>query len=583
MYLRGDDTQSSTVNNYGGSEILSVGALSEAVKINALMRFTGLFDLSGETVVDATLRLYNYNFVNQTGDVTIDVYEVAAANGDWVEGTALGIVQTGSTDWRFKVQNTEEWAGGRNGCGVAGTDYVTNLVGRAVSIDTTAEWVEFTLGASVVQNWIDNPTQNHGLLLTAPGAVAGEIGYFRSSESASSGPELVVEVEGTHSEPPHFSVSSVFSDYMVLQRDQAVPIWGWASSGTVVNVTLDGVPAGTAVPDETGKWTAWIDAHPADGGQAHALLVSADGFDDVLIGNVVFGDVYLASGQSNMATLMRAFTNAASYPPDVNALYNEEIAAANHPLIRQLAIRAKASTNEWVEPAIRSPWETCSPATAPGFTAVGYFFSREVHLETGVPVGLLFSAWGGQKIDRFFSPSGPAAVPELSGMRQYEEQGGITNFYDIYNAMIAPLVPYGVRGAIWYQGEANAPDGDLYRYKMQALMRGWRTEWGQSDFSFDYVQLASYSTLADWPGLREAQRGALSEEDSGMAVTIDVGDDANIHPANKQDVGIRLAQWTLFRDLQQPVSYSGPLFYDCVVQGSEIRILFDHAERGLVI
>ena len=582
-YLRGDDTQISSAHNYGGSDILIVGNLNSAVAVNALARFTDLSSLSGQTVTNATLRLYNYNHANQTRDVTIDIYEVAAANGDWVEGTALGAVQTGSSDWRFKIQNSAGWAGGRKGCGVAGTDYETHLVGRAVSTNTTAEWVEFALDASVVQNWIDNPNQNRGLLLTAPGAAIGGIAYFRSSESSYAGLELVVEVEGILSEEPYFSVSSVFSDYMVLQRDQAVPIWGWASSGTVVNVALDGVPSGTAVPDETGKWTAWIDAHPADGGQPHALLVSADGFSDVQIGNVVFGDVYLASGQSNMATLMNAFTNSAKYPPEVNTLYAGEIAAANHPLIRQLAIRAKASASEWDEPAIRSPWETCSPSTVPGFTAVGYFFAREVHLETGVPVGLLFSAWGGQKIDRFLSPSGVAAVPGLSGLGQYQEQGGINNLYDIHNAMIAPLVPYGIRGAIWYQGEANAPDGDLYRYKMQALMRGWRQEWGQKDLSFDYVQLASYSTAGDWPGLREAQRGALSEKDSGMAVTIDIGDAANIHPANKQDVGIRLAQWTLFRDLQQPIPYSGPLFYDSVVQGSEIRILFDHAESGLIV
>jgi hypothetical protein len=581
--LRGDDLQTSAVNNYGGGEFVMIGRLNESVVANSLIRFTSLSSLSGHTITNATLRLYNNQINNsQTADVTIDVYEVAAANSNWVEGACLGTTGWDASDWRFKIQNTSEWAGGRNGCGAAGTDYKTNRVGRVSAMDA-AGWIDIKLNADVVQNWINNPAQNYGILLTAPGAVAGEIGYFAASEATENSPELVLQSAGDLPELPHFSVSSVFSDYMVLQRDQIVPVWGWAGTGTVVNVSLDGVPVATAAPDENGKWTAWIEPHAADGGQAHTLQISADGFDHVLIGNVVFGDVYLASGQSNMATLMSAFTNSANYSPEVNAAYNEEIAAADYPLIRQLALRATASTNAPDEPSIRSPWETCNPLTASGFSATGYFFARSLHLETGVPVGLLFSAWGGQKIERFFSPSGPAAVPELSGMRQLQAQGTITNFYDIYNAMIAPLVPYGIRGAIWYQGEANAADGDLYRYKMQVLMRGWRQAWNQEKFSFDYVQLASYYTLGDWPGLREAQRGALSEKASGMAVAIDIGDALNIHPSDKQDAGYRLAQWTLARDLQQNITYSGPLFYNSIIDGSTVRILFDHAEGGLIV
>jgi hypothetical protein len=581
--LRGDNLQTSAVNNYGGSAFIMIGRLNESVVANSLMRFTALSSLSGHTITNATLRLYNNQINNsQTADVTVDVYEVAAANSDWVEGDYLGTTGWDASDWRFKIQNTSEWAGGQNGCSIAGTDYKTNRVGRVLAVDASG-WVEIKLNADVVQNWIDNPAQNCGILLTAPGAVAGEIGYFIASEAAENGPELVLQSAGTLPETPHFSVSSVFSDYMVLQRDQIVPVWGWAGTGTVVNVSLDSIPIATAVPDENGKWTAWIGPHAADDGQAHTLQISADGFDNTMIQNVVFGDVYLASGQSNMATLMSAFLNTSNYPAEVNETYQTEIAAADYPLIRQLALRAVASTRELDEPSIRSPWETCNPLTAPGFSATGYFFARSLHLETGVPVGLLFSAWGGQKIERFFNSSGVESVPELSGMRQFQSQGIITNFYDIYNAMIAPLVPYGIRGTVWYQGEANAADGDLYRYKMQALMRGWRQAWNQEKFSFDYVQLASYFTPGDWPGLREAQRGALSEKDSGMAVAIDIGDTLNIHPSDKQDVGYRLAQWTLARDLQQNGMYSGPLFYNATLDGSSLRILFDHAEGGLIV
>jgi len=138
--------------------------------------------------------LYNQNHANQTGDVTIDVYEVTAANGDWVEGDGVGTVVAGTSCWRFKEQNTGEWAGGRNGCGVAELDYTTNLVGSALFADTTAEWVEITLDAAVVQNWINNPGQNYGLLLTAPGAITGQIAYLDSSE-AGTGTEPVLMLE----------------------------------------------------------------------------------------------------------------------------------------------------------------------------------------------------------------------------------------------------------------------------------------------------------------------------------------------------------------------------------------------------
>ena len=194
-YLRGDDTQVSAAQNYGGSELLIVGDLTSPVTINALMRFTDFSGVSEKMVTNATLRLFNQNHANQTGDVAIEIHELVAANGDWVEGTVSDAVQTGSSDWRFKIQNTGDWAGGRNGAGVAGTDYTTALVGSATAADTTAEWVEFVLDASVVQNWINNPLQNYGLVLTAPGAADGETALFRSSETTATttAPQLVLE------------------------------------------------------------------------------------------------------------------------------------------------------------------------------------------------------------------------------------------------------------------------------------------------------------------------------------------------------------------------------------------------------
>lgn len=196
-YLRGDDSSGSQRLNLGGANNLLVGRLEDGATFqklgNTLLRFD-VSSLAGQTVSDVTLRLFNLNDALQTADVTINVYEVAAANGDWVEGDGLAAIVSGTSDWRFKIDNTGDWAGGHNGCGVAGTDYTTALVGSAVSADTTAQWVEFTLSAAVIQNWIDNPSQNYGLVLTSPGALQGEAAFFVSSESGTNGPELQVTV-----------------------------------------------------------------------------------------------------------------------------------------------------------------------------------------------------------------------------------------------------------------------------------------------------------------------------------------------------------------------------------------------------
>lgn len=194
-YLRGDDSQVSASSSYGGTTILAAGRLNADVTMNMLMRFTDLSSLSGRAVSNVTLRLHNQSHVNQTQDVTIKVYEVAAANSDWVEGDYLGGTGWGASAWRFERVNTNDWAGGHNGCGVAGTDYTTNLVGSALFADTTAEWVEIELDPAVIQNWIDNPSQNYGLLFTAPDAsLDGEAVFMDSSEAGELGPQLQVEV-----------------------------------------------------------------------------------------------------------------------------------------------------------------------------------------------------------------------------------------------------------------------------------------------------------------------------------------------------------------------------------------------------
>ena len=375
------------------------------------------------------------------------------------------------------------------------------------------------------------------------------------------------------------SVHSLFQHHMVLQRDMKVPVWGRVTPGASVAVALDGITAGTATADENGDWEARLEPHAHDGGVPHTLVVASPGESSITVTNVVFGEVFLASGQSNMERDMNSIN-----PP---GLADEKTEAAAYSQIRQIALLRSISPTALEDPVIRwtGGWVPCSTSTVGGFSSAAYFFAKNLYLKTGMPVGLILSAYGGQRIDRFLNPEGVAAVPELAGLRQYQEEGGISTTYDIYNAMIHPLIPYGIRGALWYQGEANANanEGDLYRLKMQALIRGWRENWGQGDFPFYFVQLANFSNSYDWPGLRAAQLSSLSETNTGMAVIIDIGEDDDIHPRNKQDVGYRLAQWTLARDLGCPLTFSGPLLHQALIEESQIRLIFDYADNGLIV
>lgn len=380
-----------------------------------------------------------------------------------------------------------------------------------------------------------------------------------------------IDIYSSTIKPSALVVSSMFSDSMVLQRDVDIPIWGSAPAGAAVTIQIDNVTVATPIADGSGNWTAQLGSYSGDGGQGHTIQLSTPGEPGTIFTDVVFGDVYIASGQSNMNRTLSG----------VNA--GTEIAVANHPLIRQIAIAEVTSSSEREEPEILYDWTKCSPPTAGNFSAVAYYFAKEIQATTGEPIGILFSAWGGRPIERFISPGGLAAVPSLSGVLQSEEEGNISGYHGIYNGMIAPMSPYGVKGAIWYQGEHNARDADSYQFKMRALIRGWREKWGQEDFSFFFVQLPNFSTNTDWPGTRAAQLRTLSEPKTGMAVTIDVGNDNNIHPTNKQDPGERLGRLALASDFGQAIPSSGPLFHTAMLEGNQIRVHFEHYGNGLMV
>ena len=371
---------------------------------------------------------------------------------------------------------------------------------------------------------------------------------------------------------------AVFGDHMVLQREMPIPVWGWDKPGTEVTVSL-GKASAKATAGEDGRWMVKLPAQKAGG--PHTVKVS--GSSDVTYNDVLIGEVWLCSGQSNMEWTVARSANA-----------QEEIAAGNHPQIRHIKI-PHVPADKPQQDVAAGPWQAASPETVANFTAVGYYFARELQKELGVPIGLIGSNWGGTRIEPWTPPQGFKAVPALKDIaanldnlpaRNAEGKVSHQSPLALYNGMIAPLVPYGIRGALWYQGESNNGEGMLYAEKMKALVSGWRDLWQQPELPFYYVQLAPYTYGGDperLAGIWEAQTAALSIPNTGMAVTVDIGNIKDIHPTNKQDVGKRLALWALAKTYgKSDLVYSGPLFKSVKFEGSKARVQFDHVGGGLV-
>ena len=418
------------------------------------------------------------------------------------------------------------------------------------------------------------------------------------------------------------SVPRVFSDNMVLQRGIQVPIWGWAEAGEEVIVSFAGQEK-KATADAGGNWKVSLDSLETN---AKTAELTISGKNTLVIKNVLVGEVWICSGQSNMQWRVGGALDPAG-----------EAKTANYPLIRQLAVPNVAT--DVPQKDFRGSWSVCSPGSVGGFTAVGYFFGRELHKELGIPIGLINSSWGGTRIEpwtpldgfRLISeaPFAKATIERIEKADPGTESGGKAyaealakvkewlpvaeaaiakgeypaplpplpsigrSHQDptrIQRAMIHPLVPYAIRGAIWYQGESNGGEGITYFQKLQALIGGWRGLWGQGDFPFYIVQLANFTADRKTPEggdgyakIREAQRKALEIPNTGVAVIIDIGEAGNIHPRNKQDVGKRLALWALARDYEKDVVCSGPLYKKHAIEGDKIRVHFDHTGTGLMV
>ena len=429
---------------------------------------------------------------------------------------------------------------------------------------------------------------------------------------------LAVAVASTA--PAAVRLPRVFSDNMVLQREMPVPVWGWAESGQKVTVKFAD-QSQTATADADGKWTVKLDPLKASDKPA-TLTVAAAGGKPVTVKNVLVGEVWLGSGQSNMEMSVGGCLDAGKFA-----------AEAKYPKIRMMTVNKRPAGEP--KDDVQGRWDVCSPGTVRRFSAVAYFFGRRIHKELGVPVGLINSSWGGTRIEPWTPRCGFAAVPSLKryvkqiddAPTNYRRQvaqaiarietwlpkakkamadkatippapqmpkhpldssGGTSG---LYNGMIHGLIPYAMRGALWYQGESNGGEGESYFDKKKALIGGWRKLWGQGDFAFYFAQLASFMQPdanpeggKGWARVKEAQVACLTLPNTGMALLTDIGDARDIHPKNKQDVGERLALWALAKDYgRKDLVYSGPMYKGHKVEGNKVIVSFDHVGGGLMV
>jgi sialate O-acetylesterase len=295
--------------------------------------------------------------------------------------------------------------------------------------------------------------------------------------------------------------------------------------------------------------------------------------------NILVGDVWVASGQSNMEMCVGACNNAQA-----------EIAAANYPKIRLFQVEKVKATAPATD--VKGAWAVCTPQSVGGFSAAAYYFGRQLQKDLNVPIGLIDTTWGGTSAEFWTSRKALEANPVLKPLAQGENSC-------LYNGMIAPLIPYGIRGAIWYQGEANIGGAHRYRTLLPAMIANWRTDWGQGDFPFGIVQIAPFGYSDAWKAnptacaeMWEAQSMTVqSTPNTGLVVTVDIADKAyihpknndyqGIHPKNKQEVGRRLSLWALAKVYGRSLVYSGPIYKSMAVEGNKIHLRFDHVDGGL--
>jgi sialate O-acetylesterase len=405
---------------------------------------------------------------------------------------------------------------------------------------------------------------------------------------------------------------AIFTDHAVLQRDMPVPVWGWADPGEEVTVTIAGQTQKTKA-DDKGKWRVTLDSLSV----GDPLTLVVQGKNRVERKDILAGEVWLCSGQSNMEFPLIAASNG-----------DLEVSAANQSNIR--LVRVKEPGSQTPVEDFKGEWKVCSPKTVGGFSAVGYFFGRELHEQLNVPIGLIDDSWGGSACEAWIRRDRMEGKPlyrELLNhwddmVKNWDEAkwkadriewkkkadearaagkkappnpplaenpaAGNHRPANLYHGRLEPVLPYAIRGAIWYQGESNAGRAYQYRDMFPLMIQSWREDWKQVDFPFYWVQLADFMDEqaqpkdSAWAELREAQTMTLDKlPKTGQAVIIDLGEGADIHPKKKLDVGRRLARLALANDYGKSIVSKSPRYDSMEKQGNKIVVKFKDVAGGL--
>ncbi|MBX7165238.1 MAG: sialate O-acetylesterase [Pirellulales bacterium] len=366
-------------------------------------------------------------------------------------------------------------------------------------------------------------------------------------------------------------LSGLFTDHLILQRGMPVPIWGTGDNGEMVTVSFAGHEAKATI--EGGRWQVTL---PELEASAESRELSVKGTNLITIKDVVVGEVWLASGQSNM-----------QWPVNRSADPEQTIAAANHPLLRLYTVPRQAADEPQAD--VMSHWEICSPESVPEFSAVGYAFGLHLHDALKVPVGIISTNYGGTPAEAWTSKEELGANEALSYMLTNPPAMGVQRPYGLYNAMIHPLIPAAFRGAIWYQGESNAPRAYEYRTLFPVMINCWRKAFARGDFPFLFVQLAPFMKIEPEPGdsawaeLREAQLyTSQTVPNTAQAVITDLGDEVDIHPKAKAPVGNRLGMAARALAYGEPIIYRGPVYKSVEFKGADAILSFDSVGAGLV-
>jgi len=365
----------------------------------------------------------------------------------------------------------------------------------------------------------------------------------------------------------NISLPEIFADNMVLQQHSEVTLWGWAKAGETVVVKAGWLDA--EVSARVGSQGTWkiILKTPGAGGPYN---IHFRGYNELTLKNVLIGEVWLCSGQSNMEwTAMMGINNA-----------EEEVRNADYPEIRFFTVYH--ATSSYPQDHCTGEWTACTPETMRNFSAIAYFFARKLHKELGVPVGMINTSWGGTPAEAWMPEELIQKDDFLreAAARHKPVPWGPVEPGRIFNSMIAPLVPFRIAGVLWYQGEANTVNAYAYLELLSGLINSWRSRWGY-EFPFYYAQIAPFRYGKPFEGVevRDAQRKALEVPNTGMVVLSDIGDTLNIHPRNKQDAALRLANLALNRYYKKAdMEDSGPLFKSMVVDKNKAIITFDHSD-----